>query len=154
MDFNFNDFPALPYAEQNQPREISANTSARAVVGGGAFAPKLNDVFTFPYLDKDGKVIAVEQDVTGSTNVSVTIACDRNGEKSWIRLGELTRVDKDMNPTCDFTAKVRNECPTVEDVQRYLVGKTLKVTAMAPKQFTLFGTTTVINRLAPQYVVE
>ena len=154
MDFNFNDFPALPYAEQNQPREISANTSARAVVGGDAFAPKLNDVFTFPYVDKDGKVIAVEQDVTGTTNVSVTIACDRNGEKSWIRLGELTRVDKDMNPTCDFTAKVRNECPTVEDVQKYLVGKTLKVVNMASKDITLFGSTTRIKRLCPEFIAE
>lgn len=153
MDFNFLDFPALPYAEQNAPREVSEETSARATVSSGAFAPKLNDVFTFPYV-KDGKVIAIEQDVTGTTNVSVTIACERNGEKSWLRLGELTRVDADMQPTCDFVAKVRNECPTVGDIQAYLVGKTLKVPTMAPKEITLFGSTTRIKRLCPQFVVE
>ena len=154
MDFNFNDFPALPYAEQNQPRPVSSETSAKSVVNGGAFAPKLNDVFTFPYLDDSGKVVAIEQDVTGTTNVSVTIACERNGEKNWIRLGELTRVDKDMVPTCEFTEMIRNTCPTIEDVQKYLVGKTLTVKEMKPKQFTIFGTTTVVNRLAPQFIVS
>lgn len=153
MDFNFLDFPALPYAEQNAPREVSAETSAKSTVSSGAFAPKMNDVFTFPYI-KDGKVIAIEQDVTGTTNVSVTIACDRNGEKSWLRLGELTRVDANMQPTCAFVETVRNECPTVEDVQKYLVGKTLKVVSMEPKEITLFGSTTRIKRLLPQFIAE
>ena len=85
MDFNFLDFPALPYAEQNAPREVSAETSAKSTVSSGAFAPKMNDVFTFPYI-KDGKVIAIEQDVTGTTNVSTI-----NGNK-YIKSEDIIKI--------------------------------------------------------------
>lgn len=137
--------PALPNEKNNAARPIS-NAKLNSPVTGNAFAPRENDKFEFDILDENGKVYAVEQDITNSDYTVVNIACHRNGKPSWLGLGQLTRLDADMKPTCDFCAEMRNMV-TVDDILEHIKGKTLSVTEMVKKEFTPFGSTNRVERL-------
>lgn len=137
--------PALPNEKTNEVRPIS-DAKLNSPVTGNAFAPRANDKFEFNILDESGKVYAVEQDITGSDYTVVNIACHRNGKPSWLGLGQLTRLDADMKPTCDFCAEMRNMV-TVDDILEHIKGRTLTVTEMVKKEFTPFGQTSRVERL-------
>lgn len=139
--------PALPN-EKNQPTRPISDAKRNSPLSGGAFRPKDGDVFVFDIYDDDDTVYAVEQDIANSEYVSVNIACHRNGKPSWIGLGQLTLVDKDVKPTCALTEELR-ALATVDDLLEKIKGQTIKVEKMVEKQFVPFGQTNAINRPTP-----
>lgn len=139
--------PSLPN-EKNQPTRPISNAKRNSPLSGGAFRPKDGDVFVFDIYDDDDTVYAVEQDIANSEYVSVNIACNRNGKPSWIGLGQLTLVDKDVKPTCALTEELR-ALSTVDDLLEKIKGRTIKVEKMVNKEFVPFGQTNVINRPTP-----
>lgn len=149
MKFSEVTLPALPNEKNNAARPISA-AKLNSPVTGSAFAPRDKDVFVFDILDEAGKVYAVEQDITNSEYTVVNIACHRNGKPSWIGLGQLTRLDADMKPTCDFCAEMRGMV-TVDDILEHIKGKTLTVSEMVSKEFTPFGSTNRTTKPTPVF---
>jgi hypothetical protein len=141
--------PVLPNEKNNPARPISS-AKLNSPVSGSAFAPKDGDVFVFDIYDEEGKVYAVEQDITNSTYTSVNVACHRNGKPSWLALGQLTRLDADMKPTCDFCAEMRTKS-LVDDIFDTIKGKTLTVVSMVEKEFVPFGQTARVKRMTPEF---
>lgn len=139
--------PALPNEKNNPTRSLS-NEKRNSPLSGGAFRPKDGDVFVFDIYDDDDTVYAVEQDITNSEYVTVNIACHRNGKPSWIGLGQLTLVDKDVKPTCALTEELR-ALSTVDDLLEKIKGRTIKVEKMVEKQFVPFGQTAAVTRPTP-----
>jgi hypothetical protein len=139
--------PSLPNEKNNPTRSLSSE-KRNSPLSGGAFRPKDGDVFVFDIYDDDDTVYAVEQDITNSEYVTVNIACHRNGKASWIGLGQLTLVDKDVKPTCALTEELR-ALATVDDLLEKIKGRTIKVQEMVDKQFVPFGQTNAIVRPTP-----
>ena len=149
MQFDVKNFPALPGESQNPTRPVSAEKLLQPL-SGSAFAPRLGDEFVFDVYDENGNVAAVEQDITNSTYVAVNIACTRNGKPSWLALGQLTRLDADQKPTCDFCAEMRTKS-LVDDIFDTIKGKTLTVVKMVEKEFVPFGQTARVKRMTPEF---
>ena len=141
--------PVLPNEKNNPARPISS-AKLNSPVSGSAFAPKDGDVFVFDIYDEEGKVYAVEQDITNSTYTSVNVACHRNGKPSWLGQGQLVRLDADMKPTCPLCEQMR-AIGTVGDLLEKIKGKKIKVVEMVEKEFTTFGTTTRVKRPTPVF---
>lgn len=139
--------PSLPNEKNNPTRSLSSE-KRNSPLSGGAFRPKDGDVFVFDIYDDDDTVYAVEQDITNSEYVTVNIACHRNGKPSWIGLGQLTLVDKDVKPTCALTEELR-ALATVDDLLEKIKGRTIKVQEMVDKQFVPFGQTAAVIRPTP-----
>lgn len=139
--------PSLPNEKNNPARSLSSE-KRNSPLSGGAFRPKDGDVFVFDIYDDDDTVYAVEQDITNSEYVTVNIACRRNGKPSWIGLGQLTLVDKDVKPTCALTEELR-ALATVDDLLEKIKGRTIKVQEMVDKQFVPFGQTAAVIRPTP-----
>lgn len=148
MQFDVKNFPALPGETRNPSRPVSQEKLLQPLTGS-SFVPRHNDVFVFDVFDANGNVLAVEQDIPNSEYVTVSIACTRNGKPSWIAQGQLTRLDADLQPTCEFIRKLRSENRTINDLLNSLKGKTIIVVDMVEKEFTVFGTKERVKRITP-----
>lgn len=147
MQFNEVVMPARPGEKENPGRPIS-DAKLNSPLSGGAFRPRLDDVYEFNILDNENKTYAEERDITGSEYTMVDIAATRNEDPSWIGLGQLTMLDADMKPVSPFAAKMR-EYRTVKELLVALTNKKIKVVAMEEKEFIPYGQTARVKRQAP-----
>ena len=147
MQFNEVVMPARPGEKDNPGRPIS-DAKLNSPLSGGAFRPRLDDEYVFDILDAENKTYAEERDITGSEYTTVDIAAHRNGDASWLGLGQLTMLDADMKPVSPFAEQMR-QYRTVKELLVAITGKKVKVVAMEEKEFIPYGQTARVKRLAP-----
>lgn len=147
MKYNEVVLPARPGEKENPGRPIS-DAKLNSPISGGAFRPRLDDVYKFNILDDEAKTYAEERDITGSEYTMVDIAANRNDDPSWIGLGQLTMLDADMKPVSPFAEQMRTY-RTVKELLIALTNKSIKVVRMEEKEFIPYGQTARVKRQAP-----
>lgn len=130
------DMPLLP--GQNQGREVTpvAVADLKGVgVQGGAFALHKGDVIEFP----EGDPLVVSQKVrnTPDSPLAYYVGCIRNGKKSWLATGVLTRLDYRGQAIGPFQEEMRQK-PSFKEVYEALAGKKIKGGELKEIQVAVF----------------
>lgn len=149
MEFNLSDFPAVPFASERPLVAATEEQLNEMTTTNAAYAIRKGDTIEFTILDNAGKVpvcIQKSQDANGRPTVYIPVM--RNGKKSWITGGNLTRRAKDGVVISEFNEKMRT-FPTWKELAAELQGKTVKCTEVRSFTFNEWGTNNSVERPCP-----
>lgn len=152
-----NSMPLLPGAmvPGRAPQVVSPDDLRGVGISGGAFALHKGDKIQFP----DEEPLVVSQKINSSENspVAYYVAVIRNGEKSWLGIGNLTRRDANGLPLGKFQEEMLTK-PSFKEIYDSLRGKTIVCGEMKSHQFAVFEngqrTEKTVSRSYPEISYE
>lgn len=154
MKFNLADMPLLP--GQNNGREVNEVSTAdlKSIgVSGSAFSLHVGDKIAFDA----GTPLVVSQAVRANdpkSPLAYYVACERNGNPSWLGISVFTRRDATGQPVGEFQKTALRE-PSFEAIyNNLLAGKTITASKMKTYQATEWDAAgnrldTTVERQAP-----
>lgn len=116
--------PLLPGANNGrQVVEVSADKLREIGVSGSAFSIHEGDQIKFD--DVDTPLVVSQPIRKGSDTLAYYVACERNGNPSWVGIGVFTRRNVEGQPVGKFQEKALRE-PSFADIYKNLLkGKTI-----------------------------
>lgn len=149
MDFNFNDMPAVPFAQDRPLVSATSEQLDAMTTTNSAYAIHKGDELVFDILNAEGSVaICIQPPYDDDSFPIVYIPCHRNGRKSWITGGNLTRRAKGGRVVSPFNEKMR-VFATWRDLAEELTNKTVICVDVQIFQFNDWKTGQEINRPCP-----
>lgn len=149
MDFNLSDMPAVPFAQDRPLVPATSEQLDAMTTTNAAYAIRKGDELVFDILNSEGKVaICIQPPQDDDSRPIVYIPCHRNGKKSWITGGNLTRRAKDGQVISVFNEKMRT-FSTWGDLAEELTNKTVVCSDVQNFKFNEWGTNREVDRPCP-----
>lgn len=148
MEFNLNDMPAVPFAQDRPLVPATSEQLDAMTTTNSAYAIRKGDELVFDILNDEGKVaVCIQPPQDDNFLPTMYVPCHRNGRKSWITGWNLTRRAK-YGKVSDFNEKMRT-FSTWGNLAEELANKT--VVCIDVRQFVLtdWNTNTEIIRPCP-----
>ena len=131
-----NQMPLLPGQAQNRTvTQVDGNELNKIGINGGAFAVHKGDVIQFP--DEDPLVVSQKVNDSANSPLAYYVGVIRNGEKSWLPIGTLTRRDAKGLPLGKFQEEMLTK-PSFKEMWNALKGKTIKGGEPKEYEFAVF----------------
>lgn len=128
--------PLLPGATSGRTvATVDASKLNEIGVNGGAFAIHSGD--TIKFYDDEPLVVCQPINTSADSPKAYYVAVERNGEKSWLGIGILTRRDGHAVPLGKFQEEMLTK-PSFKEVYGALRGKTIKGGALKQHEFSVF----------------
>lgn len=128
--------PLLP--GQNQGRTVTpvaADKLNEVGVNGSAFSIHKGDKITFP--NEEPLVVSQKISNDANANSAYYVGVERNGTKSWLSVGILTRRDSDGKPLGKFQEEMLAK-PSFKEIYDSLKGKTIVGGELKTHTFAVF----------------
>ena len=148
MEFNLNDMPAVPFAQDRPLVPATSEQLDAMTTTNSAYAIRKGDELVFDILNDEGKVaVCIQPPQDDNFLPTMYVPCHRNGRKSWSTGWNLTRRAK-YGKVSDFNEKMRT-FSTWGNLAEELANKT--VVCIDVRQFVLtdWKTNTEIIRPCP-----
>ena len=133
--FELSEMPYIPGQETRPIVEVSGDALKKVGENSSAFAMHVGDKISFP----EGDPLVVSQKVDPTRDALVYyVACERNGRKSWLTIGALTRLDVHGKPVGKFQEEMRKFANFADMYASALAGKSITSKRAEDKEFAVF----------------
>lgn len=134
--------PMLPGADKREMKKVDQIELKNVGVTSNAFALHEGDQITF---NSEEPVVVSQQIRKDSDAVAYYVACTRNGENSWLGVGNLTRRDINGKYLCATREKLGRYPNFASMYKDALQGHTLTAGTAVEKTFAVFENNQVIE---------